>query len=252
HDKPFFLYLPYEACHGPWQGPKDKAFRKAKYNENNELVDPTIGEQTKNKHKSFEESKETYTDMVEALDYCVGRILKAVEQNGLSENTLILFFSDNGGAKMSCYAPWAGWKGSLLEGGQRVSSIAYWPKKIKANQVSDEMILTMDVLPTLCEVTSTPMNGTFDGVSFLQTLIGGKKMPDRTVFWRTQKQVCARQGKWKLLLDRNTQKGQLVDISTDLKEEHDLWKQNPKIASKLLKAMQEWENKLAQIKQFSE
>jgi len=241
HKKPFFLYLPYEACHGPWQGPDDVAFRTTR----------EVGHTAVNNQKSKAEEKETYTAMVEALDRCVGRVLKTVKETGLDDNTIILFFSDNGGAHNSCNAPWSGWKGQLLEGGQRVSSIVYWPKKVKGGQVSDEIIMTMDVLPTLCDLTDTPMKGTFDGLSFLPTLLSDKQMPDRTVFWRNNRSVAARHGKWKLQINRKTRQGQLIDLSTDIKEVHNLWDKYPQIAAKMLAEIDAWEAQFSEVTQFS-
>lgn len=238
HYKPFFLYLPFEACHGPWQGPTDKPVRGI----------------TNGKYENYPGRKDTktaYTEMVETLDECMGRIITTLEETGLDKNTLVLFFSDNGGANLSNNAPWSGHKGSVLEGGHRVSSIAYWPGKIKAGSVCDETIITMDVLPTLCEVTSTPMNGIFDGYSFWPTILSGKKMPERTLFWRTGNATCARHGKWKLMMNRKTGECILIDLSTDVKEENNLMDQYPGKAKSLLNAIKKWEKNFEDIEQFS-
>jgi len=251
HKKPFFLYLPYEACHGPWQGPDDVAFRQLR---DDLKADSSLGDgehTAVDNDKSKAEQKATYTAMVEALDRCVGRVIKSVKDAGLDDNTIIFFFSDNGGAHNSCNAPWSGWKNQLLEGGQRVSSIVYWPKKVKAGQVSDEIIMTMDVLPTVCELSDTPLKGVFDGQSFLPTLLSGKQMTERTVYWRNNHSVAARHGKWKLQIDRKTRKGQLIDLSTDIKEEHNLWNDYPQIAAKMLKEIDVWEAQFAEIHEFS-
>jgi arylsulfatase A-like enzyme len=238
HNKPFFLYLPFEACHGPWQGPNDKPVRGIKNG-------------TYEKYEGRKDTKVVYTEMVKSLDDCMGRIVESLRKTGLEENTLILFFSDNGGSSLSCNAPWSGGKGSLLEGGHRVSSIAYWPKMIKAGSVSDETILTMDVLPTLCEATSTTMEGVFDGESFLQTLISGKKMPERTLFWRTHNSVCARHGDWKLTIDIKSGKTKLVNLSTDIKEKKNLCDQYPNKVRGLQNEIKQWEKGFRNIKQLS-
>lgn len=239
HDKPFFLYLPFEACHGPWQGPNDEAIRLIK----------------EGKYETYDGRKDiktAYREMVESLDECVGRIVKTLEENGLSDNTLVLFFSDNGGAKLSDNSPWSGYKGSLLEGGHRVSFIAHWPQQIKAGSVSNETIMSMDILPTLCEATSTPLEGVFDGHSFLSVLKSNDMMPERILFWRTGNAVCARQGSWKLTLNRKTGHGSLVDLSVDVKEKNNLWNQYPEKIESLRKAIEQWEAGFKEVKQFSD
>lgn len=238
HEKPFFLYLPFEACHGPWQGPGDKPVRG--------IVNGKF-----EKYQGREDVRNVYTEMVESLDYNVGRIMDTLRSMNLDENTIILFFSDNGGANLSDNSPWSGGKGSLLEGGHRVSSIARFHGKIKPGQVSDETIMTIDVLPTLCELTSTPLKGEFDGVSFLKTMMEGKKMPERMLFWRTAESICVRDGKWKLTVNRKDGKKTLIDLSMDIKEKNNLTEKYPKMVNRLLDAIKEWENNFKDIKQFS-
>ena len=238
-NKSFFLYLPFETCHYPWQGPNDKPIRAL---ENGEFK----------RRKGRTDFDNVYKEMMETLDVCVGRVVQAVEKAGIAENTLILFLSDNGGSNISCNEPYSGGKGSLLEGGHRVSSIAYLPSKIKGGTIISETLMTFDLLPTICELTNTSLDHVlYDGKSFWNTITLGKEMPERTLFWRTGGQVCARREDWKLTINRKTRKGTLVNLSTDIKEKMNLWDKYPDIVSRLLKEICEWESNFSTIKQFS-
>lgn len=238
HDKPFFMYLPFEACHGPWQGPNDKAIRhiiNGKYK---------VSEGRK-------DIKNVYKEMVKSLDENIGRIIEGLKVTGLDENTLILLFSDNGGAHLSNNSPWSGGKGSLLEGGHRVSSIVYWPGVIKSGQVSDETIMTMDILPTLCEVSSTPVKGNLDGISFWKVITKQEKMPERLLFWRYNGKVCVRQGDWKLTLNHKNKNTILVNLSEDISEKNNLASKYPQKVKELTEAILNWEKNFENIKKQS-
>lgn len=227
--KPFFLYIPHESAHAPWQGPNDEPLR-------------SIEDGVFKTAKGREDVQTVYKEMIESLDDCVGRVMDAVEKAGISENTLILLFSDNGGAKLSNNAPFSGYKGSLLEGGHRVASIAVWKDKIKPGVVTDETVMTMDVMPTLCEVTNTSLEGVqHDGTSFWSTITEGKAMPERLLFWRSGHEVSVRDGNWKLRVNRKSRKGTLINLETDIAEKVNVWDQHPEVAERLLKAITEWE-----------
>lgn len=239
-DKPFFLYIPYEACHSPMQGPGDKPQRI--------MVDGKM-KTIKSSRRDF---STIYKEMVESLDYNVGRIMQTLKEKGLDDNTLVLFFSDNGGSRFSCNAPWSGGKGSLLEGGHRVSSLARFPGHIKPGTVSAETIITMDVMPTICEVAGISLNGTkHDGVSYWKTLTENRKMPERSLFWRTASGITVRKDNWKLTTDRDYTNPVLIDLESDPKEKSNVAEANPIILQQLLKEIKEWDKNFVNIKQFT-
>lgn len=239
-DKPFFLYLPYEACHSPMQGPDDKAQRK--------IVNGKL-QTIKGSRRDF---PNIYKEMIESLDENIGRIIETIEKKGIQDNTLILFFSDNGGSKFSCNAPWSGGKGSLLEGGHRVSSVVYWPTRIKPGLESDATIMTMDIMPTLCELAGVSIKGiAHDGHSFWKTITNQKAMPKRTIFWRSGTEICARNGIWKLRIDRKNRQGTLVNLKNDPQEKNNLWNNHIDITERLMKEIEEWEKQFDKIEQFS-
>lgn len=227
--KPFFLYLPFEAPHAPFQGPNDTPVREYI---NGEYVT----------HSGRKDIDVAYKEMIESLDDCVGRIMLTLKEQQLDENTIILFCSDNGGTKYADNGPWVGYKSTLLEGGHRVPAIAYWPGRVAKGSICHETLLTMDMLPTLCEATNTPMTIDSDGESFLQTMLNGTPMVERTLFWRYANSVVARNGRWKYTLNRKTKVGKLIDISVDFKEAKDLSSQYPEIVESLREDIEKWES----------
>lgn len=234
HKNPFFLYLPFEVAHTPLQGPNDVAYR-------------IEGKKMGNPPATSAPKQQIYTEMTEALDFCMGRIMDKLRETGLEENTLVLFFSDNGGSGAAWNYPLSGYKGSMLEGGHRVSFVGYWPGVIEKGITSDETILTMDILPTLCDVTGAKLKGTFDGVSFWPTIMKGKKMPERTVFWRMNEKGAARSGDWKALIDVKTREVSLYNLKDDIGEKNELSAQYPEIASQILAEFTAWEASHAHI-----
>jgi len=234
-NKPFCLYLPYQAVHFPFQGPNDPADRiiggnywsKAKYGR---------------RYLPVEDRKAAYKEMVEALDAGVGQIVREVKKLGLEKKTLIFFTSDNGAYKwVGSNLPCRGQKSDLWEGGHRVPAIAYWPGTIKPGTVTDETAMTMDLLPTMVEMAGAklPPGLRLDGVSMLSLLVRGKKLPQRTLFWRFRTEHAVRKGPWKLLVRGD--KWYLFDLSKDIGETNNLIEQKPALAAALEAEFVAWE-----------
>lgn len=239
-ETPFFVYIPYEACHTPLQGPNDRAVR---FLEDGKMKVKGTGRRDNNT---------IYKEMVESLDDNVGRIMKTLKKQGLEDNTFIVFFSDNGGAKYSCNKPWSGGKGSLLEGGHRVSSIVRWPNRIKPGSISDETFLTIDLMPTVCEIAGVSLDGiAYDGSSMVESLTKLNSMPERVLFWRTPKGICARKGDWKIHTDRNYNNIRLYNLRDDKAEKNDIKDSNPNIVEELINEIKKWDSNFKNIQQFT-
>ncbi|MEN8155514.1 MAG: sulfatase [Bacteroidota bacterium] len=196
-----------------------------------------------------------YAAMVEHLDNSVGRILEKLEAEGLSENTLVLFFSDNGGLisrfdripllaqpKQYIYkgdtllyvassnAPLRAEKGTVYEGGIREPFIACWPGKIEAHQVSEALVSSVDLYPTLTELAgiSLPESQEFDGISLLPLLEGSKPDPERAIFWHypvyhhDKPASAIRKGDWKLIHHLDDNSRELYNLAEDIGETTDL------------------------------
>jgi arylsulfatase A-like enzyme len=237
--KPFFLYVPLGSPHTPilpskeWQGKSG------------------LGD---------------YADFVMQTDATVGAITKALKANGLSENTLVIFTSDNGTSKAanipdlekkghSVSAGYRGSKSDLWDGGHRVPFIVKWPNKVKPNSISNELICLTDIFATFSEITDVaiPSKSGEDSVSFLAALKGEKINSTRAgvIHHSITGHFAYRLGKWKLLLAKGSGGwsspreressdmpiAQLYDMENDPAETENLYLTRPEIAEKLLKQL---------------
>jgi len=235
-EKPFLLYLAHEAPHYPYQGPNDKAER---------TVDgkfETLG--------SRSDKKEAYREMVSELDNGVGAVVGTLKEFGLTENTFVFFFSDNGATKLGSNGKLHGFKGSVWEGGHRVPAIANWPGKIAAGKVTHETAICLDLLPTVAAITGAkiPNGHPLDGVDLSPVLFQGKNLPSRTLFWKHGNQRAARQGPWKLVVQGKSKKNktvnnrpQLFHLGDDGSETKPLNTVNPDRLQVLRTALENWE-----------
>lgn len=195
-EKPFYLYLTFNAPHTPYQAPKEYVDRFKN------IADPT---------------RRTYAGMVACLDDEIGKVVAALDKKGLRENTLILFHSDNGGTTNAMFAgqmadlsktklpcdngPYRDGKGTLFEGGCRVAACANWPGKIKPQTV-DGIIHAVDIYPTLAALAGadTKKCKPLDGVNVWDTIATGKPSPRTEVIYNVEPfRGAVRQGDWKLI-----------------------------------------------------
>jgi arylsulfatase A-like enzyme len=187
--QPFLISLHFNAPHWPWEAPGDEAESKRVAGTN--LRDFDGGTQ------------KTYQRMIEAMDAQIGRVLAALEANGLTENTIVIFTSDNGGERFADTWPFTGKKTELLEGGLRIPMLIAWPARIAAGRTSDQVAIHMDWLPTLLAAAGTAPDPGYppDGMNLLPALTGDAAAVDRKLFWRykTNWQRAARVGDYKFL-----------------------------------------------------
>ena len=153
--QPFFLSLHFNAPHWPWEAPGDEA-ESARVRATN-LNDYDGG------------SQRTYQRMIAELDAQIGRVLDALKSNGLTENTIVIFTSDNGGERFADTWPFTGRKTELLEGGLRIPAIVSWPAVLPKNKTSDQVAISMDWLPTLVSAAGGEPDPAFlsDGINLL-------------------------------------------------------------------------------------
>src|SRR6202049_2005512 len=133
--RPFFVSLHFNAPHWPWEAPGDEA-------ESERL-------RTKSLFHFDGGTQKTYQRMIQAMDLQIGRVLQTLDANGLTENTIVVFTSDNGGERFSDTWPFTGRKTELLEGGLRIPAIISWPARIPQGRTTGQVAITMDWLPTL-------------------------------------------------------------------------------------------------------
>jgi len=229
----FFLYLAFNAPHSGSSYAGAEGVAKSGVQAPKELVESYRGIA-----KSDREA--VYFAAITRMDSAIGALLAALEEQGVAKNTLILFMSDNGGAAKDSNAPLRGRKGTMWEGGIRVPFIAWWPGKIPAGEITDEFLTSLEILPTLCAVTHTPIaqDIVFDGFDMLPVLCGKTPSPRQEMFWKRRSDKAARVKQWKWV--QSDQGGGLFDLSKDISETTDLSQQRPDIAAMMQERFAAW------------
>ena len=219
-DRPFFLYLGHFAPHNPLQSLK-KDYEKHSHMENHTL--------------------QVYAGMIEALDRSIGKILSALEKNGLTENTLIIFTSDNGGAGYigldNINKPYRGWKLTHFEGGMHIPFFAKWPTKIKKGMKYDKRIHHTDIFSTILGAANIehPKEITIDGVNLIPFLNDEKiGEPHETLYWKNVTYQAIIHDNWKLMRSKYPkEKEYLYNLGKDPYEQSNLAMSEPEIKSLL-------------------
>ena len=215
-DRPFFLYLGHFAPHNPLQSLK-KDYEKHSHMENHTL--------------------QVYAGMIEALDRSIGKILSALEKNGLTENTLIIFASDNGGAGYigldDINKPYRGWKLTHFEGGMHIPFFAKWPAKIKKDMKYNKRIHHTDIFSTILGAANIepPKEITIDGVNLIPFLTNEKRgEPHETLYWKNVTYQAIIHDNWKLMRSKYPkEKEYLYNLEKDPYEQNNLALSEPEI-----------------------
>ena len=226
-DSAFFLTLTFNAPHDPFQVPKE-------YFDRIQTVADTL-------HR-------VYFGMIEALDDAVGAVVKKIKDEGLENNTIIIFLSDNGGAtytRATTNAPLRGGKCTHFDGGLLVPFFIKYPDVLKGNTLYDEPISSLDIFSTIAAVTNTslPTDRVYDGVNLMPYLTNKKdSLPHKVFYWRNGYSQAIRNGDWKLYINKKSNLLYLFNVVNDREEQHDLSKQYPEKVNELQKQLQQWEN----------
>jgi arylsulfatase A-like enzyme len=191
-------------------------------------------------------SRAIYRAMVERIDRGVGMMLAELEKQGLTDNTLVVFSSDNGGERFSRNTPLFHHKATVWEGGIRVPCVMRWPKQLPKGKVTSQMAITMDLHATFLAAAGVknPAPKPLDGINLLPLLVSDAKPAERTFYWRidrsNRKQRAIRQGPWKYINDGNTM-DLLFNLQEDIGERTDLGYQHPEILEDLKSKLKAWE-----------
>ncbi len=227
--RPFLLDVHFNAPHWPWEAPGDQA------------------ESERLRHAALRDfdggAQRTYAAMVERMDAQIGRVLAALDAHGLTRDTIVVFTSDNGGERFADTWPFTGRKTELLEGGLRVPVVLRWPARVPAGQVSGQVAISMDWLPTLLAAAGSAPAPDFpaDGTNLLPQLADGAAPVPRRLFWRykANHQRAARDGDWKVLkIAENTF---LFDVAADPMERADLKDRHPDVYARLVAEWNGWD-----------
>jgi arylsulfatase A-like enzyme len=246
-DKPFFVYLSHYSVHTPIQ-PKTQYL-----------------EHFKNKPGDRGHNNSGYAAMIQSLDESMGRIIKTLADETLSEKTIIIFVSDNGGhGGVTTNRPLRGAKGMLYEGGIRVPMIVHWPGKTTAGSKFEQPVIGVDLLPTILEMANAKLRVNLsdqprDGISLVNVIDGSaERIVSRPVFWhfpaylqgtgggtsqdpfRTRPAGAVRLGDWKLIEFFETGHVELYNLVDDIAESKNVAAANPDRTALLLEKLQSW------------
>ncbi|MDM0085366.1 sulfatase-like hydrolase/transferase [Variovorax sp. J31P179] len=231
---PFFVSLHYTAPHWPWETREDAAI---------------ASDVAKNLFHLDGGNVETYRKMIHHMDEGIGWVVDALRREGLLDDTLIVFTSDNGGERFSDNWPLVGGKMDLTEGGIRVPWIAHWPSVIAPGQLSSQLCMTMDWSATMLELGggSPSVDFPLDGVSLASVLRTPSDTFDRPLYWRMnhRQQRALRRGVWKYL--KVDEFEYLFDLSADERERANLVHRHPERLAAMREEWLEWSQTIPAI-----
>ena len=235
--KPFFLYLAFNAPHGASTLPEETVKGEKKKG---------VGVQAPEKYVAMyrdrvkDEKLARYCGAVTCMDEAIGALMDSLEKAGQKDNTLVIFISDNGGSGNGGNAPLKGSKSTMWEGGLRVPFIARWPGKLPAGIITDEFLTSLEFVPTLLAAAGAkgPEGVKMDGFDMLPILRGEAASPRKEMFWQRRSDKAARYENWKWL---ESAKGNgLYDLSSDPGETKDLSAEKPEVARMMRSRFEAW------------
>jgi len=218
--KPFFLYLAFNAVHFPMEAP----------------------EETIKKYDTGNPKRDILMAMLEKENDAIGKVLDELDRRKLTQNTIIVFVSDNGGARnnASNNGPLRDYKQSVYEGGIRIPFMIAWPGHIPAGKVSNEPVIFADIMPTIAVAVGAQMPAGREGRDMLPIVTGKAKGPlHESLYWDgAEEKTAIRSGPWKLV--DNQGKIELFNLDQDVSEKTDLAAQKPEIVAQLRQNFDAW------------
>jgi arylsulfatase A-like enzyme len=225
-DQPFLCYVPFNAIHGPFQAPKP-------------MFD---------KYASVKDRDRRLTmAMLDSMDQNVGKVLEALRRNGLEEDTLVVFLSDNGGHDASINAPLRGKKGTYWEGGLRVPFCLQWKGVLPSGEKYAKPVISLDIMPTFIAAAGGEIDPAWqlDGVDLIPFMTGEKGgRPHETLYWTWGARKAIREGDLKVMTQNDGRNWEMFDLSQDMAEEHDLAPARSEKVQTLVRKHAEWESGL--------
>ncbi len=223
---PFLLSLHFNAPHWPWEGPGDEAESQRI----SALADRDGG------------SMKTYAEMVTRMDMQVGRVLKALADARIVNDTIVVFTSDNGGERFADTWPFTGKKTELLEGGLRIPAVMRWPGHVRAGSTTEQVAVSMDWMPTFLAAAGAMADPAFplDGINLLPQLTEGAAPVSRRLYWRYHfnAQRAMREGDMKYLKIAGNEF--LFNVADDPLERANLKARQPDVFKRMLQSYEEW------------
>lgn len=239
--KPFFLYLAFNAPHGASSFGEGEGKNGKKVTEGVQAPERYVAMY---RGKVKDERLARYCGAVTCMDEAIGAVMEAVEKAGQRENTIFVFLSDNGGSGNGGNEPLRGHKSTMWEGGLRVPFIMRWPGQVPAGKVTDEFLTSLELVPTLLAAAGAkgPEGVKLDGFDMLPVLRGEVKSPRREMFWQRRGEKAARVGNWKWM-ESEKARG-LYDLSVDLGETKDLSGERPEVVEMMRGKFEGWRKEM--------
>ncbi len=247
--RPFFLYLPFNAPHNASAlEPEIRAAAQAPekwrkmypelHGQEGFVEAVRYGKPAKVPNRALRLAH--YLGSITAMDAAVGEVLDLLDEFGLAENTMVVFFSDNGGSGPADNSPLRGGKATVFEGGVRVCCLMRYPKRIAPGTVNHEFLTAMELLPTLLNLTAVapPEGVVLDGFDMMPMLAEGVPSPRREMYWKRRDREAARVGRWKWV--RNDGRVHLFNLADDVGEKHDLAETMPEKAQEMQTHFENW------------
>lgn len=238
-NEPFFLYVPHPIPHKPLH--VSPPFMNGVASEISDKLKKEAGS------VDYKTRDRLFRQAIDEIDWSVGQILDTLKAQGIDDNTLVIFTSDNGPAIGSA-GPLRGRKGSTFEGGMRESTVIRWPGKIPAGKSNDELMTTMDLLPTFAKLAGAeiPTDRFIDGKDIWPTLTEKAGTPHETFFYHRGNSLNAvRSGKWKLHANESVPK-QLYNLENDIGEKKNVITTNPKVVRRLTEYLKTFTRDIAE------
>jgi len=247
NDRPFFLYVPFNAPHGASslepairgaaQAPKK--YKKMYPHLKDELVNGRrYGKEALVPSRS--KRRLEYVASITCMDEAIGELLDLLDEFKLADNTIVIFFSDNGGGSVADNGPLRGGKSQMFEGGIRVPCIVRWPAHIPEGRECAEFLSSLEIFPTLAAAADVkpPKQIKLDGFDMLPVLQGKQSSLRKEMFWQSQGDRAARVGNWKWV--ESARGSGLFDLSHDVAEKRDLSDRRPEVLKKVQARFAAW------------
>ena len=248
-ERPFFLYLPFNAPHGASsldpmvrggaQAPEEWRKMYPELHAQEGYSDGTrYGKPAKVMNRALRLTH--YLGSVTAMDAAIGEVLDLLDEYNLTENTIVIFFADNGGSGGADNSPLRAGKSRVFEGGIRVCCTVRYPKRIPAGTVNREFLTSLELFPTLLNMAGVapPEDVVLDGFDMLPMLAEGKPSPRKKMYWKRRAKEAARVENWKWV--RNESGTFLFDLSKDISEKTNLLDKMPDKAAQMQEHFEGW------------
>ena len=228
--RPFFLYVPFNAPHGASNLDRVGVQAPDEYYHMYGDLPPT--------------KKQRYMAATTAMDHAIGKILDELDRLGVADNTLVIFFSDNGGSGVADNTPLRGRKAQIWEGGIRVPFLARWPGHLPEGKVIDEFLSSLEVFPTFTAAAGgrLPENVVYDGFDMLPVLRGNAKSQRAEMYWQRRSHKAARYKNWKWVQAGN--EGGLFNLASDIGEQNDLSASHPDVLKEMKARWAAWRKQM--------